>query len=144
MRGHDLEIHRNLTIPAQELVETASRSSGPGGQHVNKTNTRVSLRWNVAASAVLSESQRRRLLARLGSALTRDGELVVHAGRSRSRAQNRQAARERLAQRVSDALRVARPRVATRASRASRERRLVAKRRRADTKQRRRRPPEDG
>jgi ribosome-associated protein len=144
MRGEDLEIHRNLAIPASELIETASRSSGPGGQHVNKTSTRVSLRWNVARSAVLSDAQRRRLSTRLASTLTRDGDLVVHAGRARSRAQNRQAARERLAERVGDALRVATPRLPTRATRASRRRRLDTKRQRGDTKRQRRRPTDDG
>jgi len=144
VRGEDLEIHRNLAIPASELIESASRSSGPGGQHVNKTSTRVTLRWNVTASAALSDAQRRRLLARLGPALTREGDLIVHAGRARSRAQNRRAARERLGERVRVALRVARPRVPTRATRASRQRRLDAKRRRSATKHRRRRPDDDG
>jgi ribosome-associated protein len=139
----DLEIHRTLALPAAEIIESASRAGGPGGQHVNKTSTRVTLRWNVAASRALSPAQRRRLRSRLAARLTRSGDLVIHARGSRSRAQNRKAARERLAAIVREALRTPRPRVATRASLASRERRLQEKKRRGQVK-RRRSPPRDG
>ena len=82
----DLRIRRGLVIPAGELRASASRSSGPGGQHVNKSNTRVTLRWNALESAVLTPTQLGRLRRRLRTRLTRNGELVVHARRHRSRA----------------------------------------------------------
>ena len=127
-----------LAIPEDELVELASRSSGPGGQHVNKSSTRVTLRWSVIRSRALDREQRERLLVRLGSRLTRAGELVVHADRARSRARNREAARRRLAELVTAALRVERSRRATAPTRTSRERRLESKRRQSLRKTRRR------
>ncbi len=132
-----------LVIPGSELREQASRSGGPGGQHVNKTSTRVTLRWNAAESSALSAAQRARLLERLGRRLTREGEVVVHASDERSRARNRGLARERLADLVRAALAVRRPRRATRPSAGSRERRLDAKQRRASLKRVRRPPPRD-
>jgi ribosome-associated protein len=142
--GEDLEVRRELVIPADELVESASRAAGPGGQHVNKANTRVTLRWSVVESAALTESQRRRLLERLASRLTRRGELVVHADRSRSRGRNLQSARERMAELVREALVVEQPRVATRPTRGSRERAREASRRRSLVKKTRLRvDPED-
>jgi len=136
----DLEIRGGLVLPAGELRESASRSGGPGGQHLNKTSTRVTLRWNVRDSAVLSPAQRARLLARLAERLTRGGDLVVHAGGFRSRARNREAARRRLAEIVREGLAVARPRVPTRAGKAAQERRIREKRRRAAVKAGRARP----
>ena len=143
MRGADLPIHRNLVIPASELVESASRAGGPGGQHVNKTSTRVTLRWNTRESAVLSATQRARLLARLGPRIARSGDIVVHAGRSRSRAKNREAARARLAEIVREALRVKRKRVPTHPGKAVRERRLQEKKHRGATKRGRTQPRDD-
>ena len=143
MRGADLPIHRNLVIPASELVESASRAGGPGGQHVNKTSTRVTLRWNVRDSAALSAAQRARLLARLGPRIARSGDIVVHAGRSRSRAKNREAARERLAEMVREALRVRRKRVPTRPGKGARERRLQEKKHRGATKRGRAQPRDE-
>jgi ribosome-associated protein len=139
----DLEVRRDLVIPGAELVETASRSGGPGGQHVNKASTRVTLRWSVAESAVLGEARRARLLRVLTGRLTARGQLVIHAGRHRSRARNRELARDRLAELVREALRTRRPRVPTRASRASKQRALEAKRRRGTLKRRRGSPRGD-
>jgi len=130
----DLEIRPGLVIPAAELQEAASRSGGPGGQHVNKTSTRVTLRWNALSSESLNETQRRRLQRRLESRLTRSGDLLVHARQQRSRARNRELARERLAELVREGLAAPRKRVATRATRASRQRRLDAKRKRGALK----------
>jgi ribosome-associated protein len=135
----DLAVRRGLVIPAAELRESASRASGPGGQHVNKSNTRVTLRWSVAESEVLTAAQRRRIVERLGTRVTRAGDLVVHAATRRSRARNRALARERLAELVRDALRTRAPRVATRPSARAAARGLEAKRRRGATKQSRRR-----
>jgi ribosome-associated protein len=141
--ARDLPVGRGVSIPAAELHETASRSSGPGGQHVNKTSTRVTLRWNVPTSAALGDAARRRLLEALASRLTRDGDLVIHAGRRRSRTQNRELARARLAELVAEALAPRRPRVPTRATRASRARRAADKQRHSERKRGRRTPSAD-
>jgi len=135
--GGDLRVTDDFTIPAVELHEAASRSSGPGGQHVNKASTRVTLRWRVSTSDALDPVQRRRLQRRLEHRLTRRGHLVVHAGRFRSRTRNRELARERLAELVREALHVRTRRVATRPSRSSRERTLTHKRHRASLKRNR-------
>jgi len=127
-----------LTIPADELIERFSRSSGPGGQSVNTTDSRVELHWDVAASAALSESQRTRLLARLSSRLN-NGVLTVTASEHRAQLRNRVAARERLAALVAAALTPQRVRRPTRPSHAARQRRLDAKRRRGALKTSRRR-----
>jgi len=119
-----------VVIPAHELVEQFSRSSGPGGQSVNTTDSRVELRFDVAASVAFSEAQRERALERLGPLV------VVTASEHRSQHRNRVAARGRLADRVRDAL--APPpvtRVPTKPSRASQRRRVDSKVRRGRTKE---------
>lgn len=132
-----------LTIPDTELVERFSRSSGPGGQSVNTTDSRVELSWDVAASAALTESQRQRLLDRLSGRLT-DGVLTIAASEQRSQLQNRTAARARLHHLVAEGLEPpSPPRRATRPSRAAKARRVDAKRRRGGLKADRRRPPLD-
>jgi ribosome-associated protein len=138
--AEDLEVGRGLVIPAAEIREAASRSSGPGGQHVNKSNTRVTLRWNVVETTALSPAQRARVLRRLDTRITGSGELLVHAQAHRHRARNRELARARLAELVRDALATRRTRVATRPSRSSKQRALSSKRRRGDIKRQRRRP----
>jgi len=140
MARDDLRVRRGVVIPEAELRETASRASGPGGQHVNKTSTRVTLRWNAVRSNALSDTQRARVLERLATRITRGGDLVIHAERYRSQSRNRALARTLLADLVSDALRVARRRVATKPSRASRERSLEAKKRRSKVKKTRAAP----
>ncbi len=130
----DLPVSGRLVIAAGEIREEASRSSGPGGQHVNKTSTRVSLRWNVPGSECLTGSQRRRLEEKLASRLSRGGDLVVHCDNTRSRARNRELARERLAEIVAAALARPRPRRPTAPTRASRTRRLEQKTRRGSVK----------
>jgi ribosome-associated protein len=123
-----------LVLPAGELVERFSRSSGPGGQSVNTTDSRVELEWDVAASTALDEVQRARLLRRLASRLVA-GRLVVDASEHRSQHRNRVAARERLAAVVREALAPPPPaRRPTRPTRGSKERRLEAKRQRGETK----------
>lgn len=139
MAANDLEIGGGLILPAAELRESASRAGGPGGQHVNKTSTRVTLRWNAMASQALDDETRALLLRRLGPRMTRSGDLVVHVGGDRSRARNREAARERLAELVAEALHVPRSRVETRPSRGSRERRMREKRQRSGLKKGRQR-----
>ncbi len=136
----DLRVHRGLVIPAGELRASASRSSGPGGQHVNKSNTRVTLRWSIETSEVLSDRQRALLLSRLDQRLTQSGELILHAGRARSRTRNLERVRERLVEIVSEGLATARARVATKASAGARKRQAERKRQRSEVKRRRRRP----
>ena len=134
---------RGLLIPDAELVERFSRSSGPGGQGVNTTDSRVELRWDVAASAALSDAQRAQVLERLGHRIV-DGAIVLVASEQRSQRQNRTAARARLAALLADALTPPPPvRRPTRPSRAARERRLDGKRRRGEVKAGRGRPDPD-
>jgi ribosome-associated protein len=143
MRGEFLEVRPGLRIPEDELAEQVSRASGPGGQKVNKTSSRVTLRWSIAGSNVLSERQRERLLARLGTRVTRDGVLVLHAQRSRSQASNREQARARLVELVRAALREPAPRRPTAPTRGSRERARAAKRHRSARKRQRARVERD-
>src|SRR5690348_12827332 len=132
-----------LVIPAAELVERFSRSSGPGGQSVNTTDSRVELRWDVAQSAALTDTQRRRLQERLRGRLT-DGVLSIAASEHRSQLLNRNAARARLATLLTDALAPPPPpRRPTRPSKAATQRRLDSKRRRGQIKAGRGRPPID-
>ncbi|MDR6971251.1 alternative ribosome rescue aminoacyl-tRNA hydrolase ArfB [Leifsonia shinshuensis] len=137
-----LQVDAGLTIPESELSWRFSRSSGPGGQGVNTADSRVELVWEVAASTVLSPAQRERILDRLSGRIV-DGKLTIAASEHRAQLRNRDAARERLAGLVADALRPpAPPRRPTKPSRGAKERRLDAKKRRTDIK-RLRRPPHD-
>ena len=132
-----------LVIPDAELVERFSRSSGPGGQGVNTTDSRVELRWDVARSTALSEPLRARVLERLAARLD-DGVLSIVASEHRSQWQNRTAARARLTSLLAGALEPPSPaRRPTRPSRAAQRRRVEAKRRRGDLKAGRRHPPLD-
>ena len=132
-----LKVGRRLAIPAAELEWRFSASGGPGGQHANTANTRVELIFDVAGSAVLGPRQRARLLERLGPIVR------VVVSDERSQARNREIALERLAQRLTDALRVQRSRRPTVPTRASRERRLRAKQLRSARKEERRTPTPD-
>jgi ribosome-associated protein len=130
-----------LVIPDAELVERFSRSSGPGGQSVNTTDSRVELRWDVGASAALGAAQKVHLLGRLAPRLT-DGVVCIVSCEHRSQLQNRTAARARLRMLLADALAPPPPaRRPTRPSRAAKQRRLDAKRHRGELKSKRARPP---
>jgi ribosome-associated protein len=126
-----------VRIPLTEVVLRTSRSSGPGGQHANVTESRVEASFDVTASEALSDAQKRRVQARCGPVVR------ASAQDARSQARNRELALERLESRLGNALRVPRQRTATRPTRASRERRLDAKRRQGDRKRARRRPDAD-
>ena len=141
--GDVVVTRHGVVIPAAELEERFSRASGPGGQSVNTTDSRVELRWDVVNSAALDEVQRARVLDRLRHRIT-DGVLSLVASEQRSQTQNRIAARERLGQLLNDALAPPPPpRRPTRPSRAARQLRLDAKRRRGELKAGRRRPDDD-
>ncbi|MCR2810323.1 MULTISPECIES: alternative ribosome rescue aminoacyl-tRNA hydrolase ArfB [unclassified Microbacterium] len=137
-----LRIGSGLTIPESELSWRFSRSSGPGGQGVNTADSRAELVWDAASSAALSPVQRQRLLENLSGRLV-NGVLTITASEHRAQLRNRDAARARLTEVVSDALRPPAPaRRPTRPSRGAKERRLSAKKRRTDLKRLRRPPPE--
>jgi ribosome-associated protein len=133
----EVRVRPGLVLPAEELVERFSRSSGPGGQSVNTSDSRVELRFDVAGSPSLPAEVRDRLLRRLAGRLV-GGAVVVVAAEHRSQLRNREAARDRLAALLRDALAPPPPpRRPTNPSRAARERRLAEKRRRSDAKRRR-------
>ncbi len=126
-----------FTIPPSELRFRTARSGGPGGQHVNKTSTKVEVLWNVARSESLSEAQRELLLAKLSSRIDVRGMLRVASTDSRSQLQNRETAVDRINEIVRMALRVPKPRKKTRTPKRAVERRLAQKKKRAETKDRR-------
>ncbi len=129
---------REIRVPEAELRFGYARSAGPGGQNVNKVETKVELRWDVAATRVLDDGQRARLCARAGRRVTSAGELVLTSQRHRDRARNVADCRAKLAALLAEIAQPPRPRRPTRPSRGSVERRLRAKRARAETKRRRR------
>ncbi len=133
----DLVVDERVTIPAAELEITASRSSGPGGQHVNTTDSRIQVRWNIPASAALTDVLRQRLLKTLAPRLTTDGDLILSCDTHRSQHRNREEALQRLAVLLRAALIPPRPRKKTRPTAAARRRRLEAKRRQAQRKKNR-------
>ena len=138
MSDDDIVVSATLTIPRAELSFRASRAGGPGGQHVNTSSTRVELLWDLAHSAAVSEEVRARLLVKLAARLDAEGMVRVVASDRRSQAQNRDAAGERLAKIVRQALVVPKKRRPTRPTAASREERLRDKRRRSERKRDRR------
>ena len=135
--GEPLVVSRQLAIPATELVERFLRADGPGGQHVNRTESAVELRFDVTNSPTLPEAVRSRLLARHDRRLSSDGTLVIQARRFRDQARNREDARQRLADVIRAALEAPKPRVATRPTRASQKRRLDRKQQRGKLKRER-------
>ena len=132
-----------LPIPPGEIRLRASRSSGPGGQHVNTSSTRVELTWNALASPALTEVERSRVLARLGHRLDSRGNLRLVSGATRSQLQNREEVVERLHRLLREAVKPVKPRKKTRPTRAAREERLAEKKRRSARKAERRRPPRE-
>lgn len=129
-----LAVKNGIVIPMHEIEITTSRAGGPGGQHVNKSDTRITVRWNVYKTVVLSEEQKSRVLQNLQSRLTTEGDLIINCATSRSQQQNKESALMLLAQGVRKALFVPKKRVATKVSRSAKESRLQSKARRGAIK----------
>ncbi len=134
----DVSVKNGIVIPGHELEITTSRAGGPGGQHVNRTDTRITVRWNVLTTQALNEVQKARVLQNLQSRLTAEGDLIIHDSSSRSQQQNKEQALNRLAIEVSKALYVPKKRMATRVSKAAKQSRLEAKKHRGALKKMRR------
>jgi ribosome-associated protein len=134
MDGESIRVTRSVTLPRSEIELRFSRSSGPGGQHAQKTESRVEAVFDVEASSALTERQKSRVVGKAGPVLR------AIAQDERSQWRNRELATERLVEQLRAALRVERPRRPTKPTKASRERRLEQKRRRSETKRLRRSP----
>lgn len=131
---NDLPIKNSIVIPEHELEITASRSGGPGGQHVQKTSSRITVRWNAKNTIALNQEQKQRVLRNLQHRLTFDGDLIVHNSESRSQQQNKSLALNQLAQEVRKALYVPKKRMATHMPKAAKETRLHKKAQRGAVK----------
>ena len=134
----DVPIKNGVVIPGHELEITATRAGGPGGQHVNKTSTRITVRWNVKETQALTDEQKKRVLEKLDPILTSEGDLVVSYGATRSQQQNKKMALSLLAEKVRKALYVPKKRIKVRVPKAVKEARLQAKKQRAALKKLRR------
>jgi ribosome-associated protein len=138
-----LEVGDTVAIPLDEFQFETSRSGGPGGQNVNKVNSKVQLRWSPAASPSLPEPVKARLLLAVAGRLTREGELLISSTRTRDQARTVDDCLEKLRTLIEAALKPPKSRRATRPTLASKKRRVESKQRRADTKRGRRAPDSD-
>ena len=138
-----IHINDKLSIPDDELRFRASRSSGPGGQHVNKVNSRVTLRFDLEQSPSLTETQKQRIANTLATRITKEGLLTLHAQRHRSQAANRALLLERFVDLLRAALRPRRKRRRTKPTRATVQRRLEQKQRRSRLKRQRGGTPDE-
>ena len=136
--GDGLVVNDAVVIPRSELTVRATKSGGPGGQHVNTSSSRIEIVWNVRESAALDEEQRARVRERISSRIDGAGAVRVVSSQSRSQLQNRRLAEERLAELIRHALTVPKKRKKTKPSRAAREARLQEKKRRSERKRDRR------
>jgi len=138
-----IRVNDSIVVPRREIVMRASRSSGAGGQHVNKTSSRIEIEWNVRTSAALDDQQKERIISRLASRITQDGTLRIVASDTRSQLRNRETAEARLAETVRKALIVPKKRKPTRKPRAANEARLDEKKKQSERKRDRKRPITD-
>lgn len=141
--AENVRVNRNLTIPGDEINFRFTTSSGPGGQHVNKSSTRVELTWDVAGSPVLGPRQRARVMENLKNRIDSAGLLHLASGRHRSQMRNRQAVLDQLGRLVAEALVPPKKRRPTKPTRSSQEQRLRIKKQRSRVKQLRGRPLDD-
>ena len=141
--ANGVEVADDLVIPRSELDMKTSRSSGAGGQHVNKTSSRVEISWNIVQSRALSDEQRERLTTRLASRLSEEGAIRVVASDTRSQLRNRETAERRLGETIARALVVQKRRRPTRRPRAANEARLTEKRKHSDKKRGRQSGPSE-
>jgi ribosome-associated protein len=132
------EIKKDLIIPEHELIITTSRAGGPGGQHVNKTDSRVTLHWNIHKTAVLTDAQKQRVLQKLRSQLNEEGVLAISCGTTRSQIQNRRLATQLLIQKITKALHVPKRRIKTTLPGNVKQKRLQDKRKHSEIKKLRR------
>ena len=139
----DLYVNSRLTIPEKELTLTAVRSSGPGGQNVNKVNSKVTLKWSPEASPRLDIEWQRRFLSRYGNRINRDGQLVLHSDQYRDQSRNLADVRSRLVAMLLDCQAAPRRRKQTQPTRGSQRRRLEQKRQHSEKKRRRQKPSRD-
>ncbi|HVS03348.1 MAG TPA: alternative ribosome rescue aminoacyl-tRNA hydrolase ArfB [Thermoanaerobaculia bacterium] len=137
LSGEGVRVGEHLVVPGSELTFETSRSSGPGGQNVNKVESRVTLRWAVRDSSALDDEQKQRILERLATRISRQGVLRVSAQRHRSQAANREATADRFAELLREALATDAERRLSRPPARARRQRLAGKRRRSEVKQRR-------
>jgi ribosome-associated protein len=138
-----LEVNDAISIPLDEFQFETSRSGGPGGQNVNKVNSKVQLRWTPSTSPSLPDPVRMRLLASVANRLTRDGELLIASTRTRDQGQNVDDCLDKLKTLILAAVHPPKTRRATRPTLASKKRRVESKIRRADTKKGRKAPDHD-
>jgi ribosome-associated protein len=140
---HDVPIKNGIVIPAHEIEITTSRSGGPGGQHVNKTSSRVTVRWNISTTTALDETQKQQVLTKLHAQLTTEGDLVIHSSASRSQHHNKETALERLAHEIRKALHVPKKRTVTHISKTVKQKRFETKKQHSFVKKMRRKPFRD-
>lgn len=125
----EVRVNHAVIIPEYELEITTSRAGGPGGQHVNKTNSRVTVRWNVIKTNVFNPEQKQRIIEKLSSELTTEGDLIISSGASRSQLDNKKRALAQLAHKVASALHVPKKRMKSKMPTGAKESRLKHKKR---------------